>query len=117
MDILRKSLRRGRCRYLAPFDIAGAFDDISHRKLMEGLASKNVGVHVRRVVLNWLASRTFQVKMNSPKGVLHSGVYPITKGMPQGGILSPLLWLVFCVLAPDRLRRRREANPQEAVEY
>ena len=89
MDMLNESLCSGRNCYLASFDIAGAFDDASHRKLMKALASKNVGVHVRKVAHNWLASRTFQVKMNSLKGVFHSSIYPITKGLPQGGIFSP----------------------------
>ena len=117
MDGINRALVRGRYCYLISFDVKGAFDNVSHRQLMKGLKQMKVGVRMRRVIHNWLSKRTFQVKIKTPTGTHLSAVHPITQGLPQGGVLSPLLWLIFFNPVAYRLRNKREGEPIADVEY
>lgn len=62
-------------------DIAGFFDNISHRIIMEMVASEVADGNILRLVEGFLTA-----------GVMEDGVYkPTTIGTPQGGVISPLL--------------------------
>ena len=116
MDTANRALVRGRYVYLVSFDIRGAFDNVSHRQLTESLGRMEVDPHTRRVIHNWLIMRTFQVKMSSTKGTYYSNIHPITRGLPQGGVLSPLLWTVFFDPVVGKLATRRTESPDVQAE-
>ena len=40
-------------------------------------------------------------------GMKYSNIHPISTGLPRGGDLSPLLWLIFFNLVPGEMRRAR----------
>ena len=46
-----------------------------------------------------------------------SAIYPIPKGLPQGGALPPLLWLAFFNPLISRHKEMREENPLDGVAY
>ena len=116
MDMLHRALRRRRFCYLISFDIEGAFDNVSHWHLMEGLREFGIDAHTRRMVHNWLSMRTFQVKMTAASGVCYSNIYPITKGLPQGGVLSPLQWLITFNKIAAELKNLRDQDGSEQDE-
>ena len=84
MDELNRALIRKRSCYLISFDVKGAFDNVSRRKLVTGLKQMGVNARARRVIHNWLAKLTFQVRVKSPTGTYHSAIHPITQGLPAG---------------------------------
>lgn len=62
-------------------DIAGFFDNIPHRVIMEAVAAEVADGNILRLVEGFLTA-----------GVMEEGVYkPTTVGTPQGGVISPLL--------------------------
>ena len=62
-------------------DIAGFFDNIPHRVIMEAVAAEVADGNILRLVEGFLTA-----------GVMEDGVYkPTTIGTPQGGVISPLL--------------------------
>jgi RNA-directed DNA polymerase len=62
-------------------DIAGFFDNIPHRVIMEAVAAEVADGNVLRLVEKFLTA-----------GVMEDGVFkPTTVGTPQGGVISPLL--------------------------
>jgi group II intron reverse transcriptase/maturase len=62
-------------------DIAGFFDNIPHRVIMEAVAAEVADGNILRLVEGFLTA-----------GVMEDGVYkPTTIGTPQGGVVSPLL--------------------------
>lgn len=62
-------------------DIAGFFDNIPHRVIMELVASEVADGNILRLVEGFLTA-----------GAMEDGVYkPTTVGTPQGGVISPLL--------------------------
>jgi len=75
--IFRVALPQGKKKWILDADIKGAFDNISHAKLMEILAH----FPARKEIRKWLEA-----------GVLEESHLSITdKGTPQGGVISPLL--------------------------
>lgn len=62
-------------------DIAGFFDNIPHRLIMEAVAAEVADGNILDVVERFLTA-----------GVMEDGVFkPTTIGTPQGGVISPLL--------------------------
>ena len=80
-----------RVTYVVGFDVAGAFDSASLPKLVEALKYYGVPAPIYRLIGTWLTGRLFSVKLRSPIGVAYSGNHTPTRGVPQGGVLSPLL--------------------------
>ena len=91
MDAAHRPMGRERRVYLVSFDIQWAFGNVSRRQLMESLKRMEIEPRARRVVRKCLTTRTFRVKMASTNGTLSSNMYPIARGLLQGGVLSPLL--------------------------
>lgn len=73
------------------FDLSKAFDKVCHLKLLHKL--NHIGI--RGTLLNWfrsyLENRSMHVKVENS----FSKSYPCTSGVPQGGVLSPLLFLIY----------------------
>ena len=62
-------------------DIAGFFDNIPHRVIMEAVAAEVADGNILDLVEGFLTA-----------GVMEDGVFkPTTIGTPQGGVISPLL--------------------------
>jgi Reverse transcriptase (RNA-dependent DNA polymerase) len=76
---------------LCLFDIKGAFDNVYRKALWRIL--RKIGMPDQLVTLleNWYAHRSLAVKVG--KEVSHS--FPLSKGLTQGDVLSPLLWNSF----------------------
>lgn len=72
-------IHRAKLHYVVDIDIKGFFDNVNHRKLIKQLW--NIGIHDRKVL------RIISKMLKAP--IKGEGVP--TKGVPQGGILSPLL--------------------------
>ncbi|EYC02201.1 hypothetical protein Y032_0101g3363 [Ancylostoma ceylanicum] len=78
------------------FDFAKAFDKVPFNELISKLA--NIGFHPRIVnwIKNFITGRSFQVKINES----FSQSYPVTSGVPQGGVLSPILFIIYTSQIP-----------------
>ena len=75
-------------------DIAGAFDSAAHQKIIDSLVFYGIPTELCRFIGIWLTHRTFKMRLGTPIGTVYSKFKDPTKGVPQGGVLSPLLWLL-----------------------
>ena len=112
-DRARRSSNRSRYVCATPFDVSGAFGHESHLRLMRALETSEVDGFLRRIPRCWLSEHALQVRMRTTKGVVLSSVYRISRCPPQGGVLSPLLW----VLAEERMRLNLPASDFVDVIY
>ena len=79
---------------LTLLDLSKAFDSLNHNKLLAKLSSVRASLHVVNWFKSYLMGRSQSVWINS----ILSDPLPITHGVPQGAILSPLL---FCIYLND----------------
>ena len=88
------NVRAQKTTYVVGLDVAGAFDSASLIKLVGTLLYYEVPTPTSRLIGTWLTRRFFRVKLRSPLETALSGDYAPTRGVPQGGVLYPLLWLL-----------------------
>ena len=72
-------------------DIAGAFDRVWHRGLLEKLRIRGIHGNLLHLIENYLKDRTLRVVV----GGHTSQQYPIGASVPQGSVLGPILWNIF----------------------
>ena len=109
-DFMSERAAGGRFVYVSSLDISGAFDTVPRLQLALALEEMGVAKHVFQYVKCWLGSRKFRVRLRAPGETSKSRTHSIGRGLPQGGVLSPLLWLVFFNSLPARLAEFRAEN-------
>ncbi|EYC02459.1 hypothetical protein Y032_0100g3316 [Ancylostoma ceylanicum] len=81
-------------------DLSKAFDKVCHSKLIARL--QHLGIHGR--LLDWLCSYFHKRNMTVKVRHQYSTKFPCSSGVPQGGALSPLLFLVYTLDLPNILK-------------
>ena len=73
------------------FDVASAFDKVSHEGLIFKCVNYGMPYCLVRIIKNYHEQRCFEVKVNN----WHSCPWPINAGVPHVGVLSPTLYSIF----------------------
>ncbi|KAI9039454.1 reverse transcriptase [Aspergillus affinis] len=90
MDAIFDGWGRGQKVSMLLLDVAGAFDNVSHTRLLHSLKMARLG-HFAGWLESFLSDR--QTRLQLP-GYL-SGIISIPTGIPQGSPISPILFLLF----------------------
>lgn len=75
-------------------DIKGAFDNVSHQGILEGLANTNCGERTYNYVRSFLSQRTAELKLGE---IETATFHPPNKGTPQGAVISPTLFNIAMI--------------------
>ncbi|MCP4652569.1 MAG: hypothetical protein GY858_04205 [Candidatus Omnitrophica bacterium] len=78
-------------------DFAKAFDTVSHTKLIQKLGSYGLSGRLLAWIKAYLTGQTQRVFINQSE----SDSLPVTSGVPQGGVLSTILFLLYVNDLPD----------------
>jgi hypothetical protein len=73
-------------------DIERAFDRVWHNGLVQKLIQIPINSNFIQLIDSFLSNRTCNVKIQNMK----SRLIALQAGVPQGSILSPLLYIVYC---------------------
>ncbi|KAJ8865475.1 hypothetical protein PR048_033781 [Dryococelus australis] len=72
-------------------DLARAFDSVHHGSLVSKLRSLGFPEYLTALLHSFLSGRTFQVRVNR----VLSPSFSVSAGVPQGSLLSPLLFALY----------------------
>ncbi|XP_075528205.1 uncharacterized protein LOC142560167 [Dermacentor variabilis] len=70
-------------------DIEGAFDNLSHKGILDGLAETNCGQRTYQYIRSFLNQRTPIIKVEDEESQV---IRPPNKGTPQDAVISPALF-------------------------
>ena len=72
-------------------DASKAFDTVDHTLLLEKLIERGLPIGVTKFILSWYLSQQVQVRLRAAV----SEPFPVTRGVRQGGMLSPILFSLY----------------------
>jgi hypothetical protein len=106
------------------FDIEKAFDSVWHKGLVHKMFKLKFPLYIIKIIQSFLSQRSFQVSINGS----YSKAYNIIAGVPQGSVLSPILFNIFTsdliiqkcekgMYADDTTLLVSAKNPDKIVKY
>lgn len=72
-------------------DVSGAFDNISHVRLLHNLRKRKIDEKTVRWIASFLSDRHTRIRIDG----FTSPQYATSTGIPQGSPLSPILYLFY----------------------
>lgn len=108
VEYLIKALDRGDTTTAIFLDFTKAFDCLSHDKLLKKLENRGITGKTADWFRSYLTGRTQAVEIKSTdQGVTTtttSRPLPVNRGVPQGSVLGPILYIIFVSDFPDYVR-------------
>ena len=102
MQEVLKKLKSGKQTDVIIMDFAKAFDKVSHWRLILKLRSYGVTGSVNQWIEDFLSERT-QIVVCSGK---HSDWKPVKSSVPQGSVISPILFLIYINDLPEEVKAK-----------
>lgn len=90
-ELLRRNIDRGGVVGAVFLDLKKAFDMICHQRLLNKLANFNFSTKSIEWIQSYLANRAQCVSINNA----HSNFKTYPKGVPQGSVISPVLFSLY----------------------
>ena len=102
LEIVFDLCKSGDCMYMCFYDLQRAFDSVQYSILLKRLYEAGINGKTWRLIRNWYINPKCMVRID---GCL-SSTFTIQRGVLQGSVLSPILFL----LVMDPLLRGLEVN-------
>ena len=102
-ETLTNQLRDGGQPYLCLFDIEKAFDSVELPILLQHLFNTGINGKFWRLIKNWYTGSTSRVRVNNEI----SEPFIVARGVKQGSVLSPTLFLIVMDQLLKQLREKK----------
>jgi hypothetical protein len=83
--------RRKKVASLLMLDVSGAFDNVSHARLLHNLQKRGLPLQLVKWIQSYLTNRKSRIRLNEGLGP----EFEVRTGIPQGSPLSPILYLFY----------------------
>ena len=93
-------------------DISKAFDTIPHREIMLALQAAAIPEDIQYVVWQWITGARYHVK-----GDIEDASVAVGRGVRQGCVLSPLLYVLVAANVHARLREKLGSQADDSLDY
>ena len=88
-EVILKHIREGDTPYLCFFDLEKAFDSVEYSTLLSHIFKLGMNGKCWRLIKNWYSDISSVVRI----GDQHSESFPVERGVKQGSVLSPTLFI------------------------
>ena len=100
-DLIVK-MDEGKCSLLILLDLSAAFDTVVHELLFNDLQMIGIQGNALNLIKSYVSGREYQVKI----GKALSNTKALTRGVPQGSVLGPILFCIYTIELAYILRNR-----------
>ena len=91
----------GKCGILILLDLSAAFDTVVHSFLLEDLETIGIEDEALELMKNYIEGRTYCVQIGNAK----SKTQKLSRGVPQGSVLGPILFCIYTIELSYILKR------------
>ena len=102
--------------YVFSVDVDGAFDAAPNKKLVETVKDLGAARYICRYLSKWLTNRVFSARLSTRNGRNFCSRQRLRRGLPQGGVSPPFLWILHFNPFAQRLVDSRNARIGPAQE-
>jgi len=95
LETIHAAWLRGEVATVLLLDITGAFDNVSHTRLLHNLKKRRIGGNMANWILSFLSDRSTIISL--PEFI--SEVFKTGTGIPQGSPISPIGYCI-CFIMP-----------------
>ena len=88
-EVILKHIREGDTPYLSFFDLEKAFDSVEYSTLLSHIFKLGVNGKCWRLIKDWYSNTSSVVRVKDR----HSESFPVQRGVKQGSVLSPTLFI------------------------
>ena len=90
-NVISRYMHEGTSVFACFLDATKAFDLVNHETLFNRLLESKFPLHLTRFLLSWYKDQRMRVRWQNS----FSDSFPISNGVRQGGVLSPILFTIY----------------------
>lgn len=93
IEYIKSEWKKGNVVSILTLDLSGAYDNVDHEILIKKMQQLGIPNYIIQWTKSFISNRTTYFSVDGK----HSPTYQLSKGLPQGSPISPILFLIFSI--------------------